>query len=618
MMVRSLIPAAALALAFGGSAAALPIVPSTDTALPLIFAQTEDLEARLRAAEERVAEAEEALRQAEEELDEVNRTGGDLDAAQDDVDAARVELEAAVVDLRIAEEALQAAEQAAAEEEPVEELAEPEPEPEPEQLAEPEPEPEPEQLAEPEIEPEPEPEELAEPEAPTLEPEVAEPEPEIEAERLAEPEPEPEPEQLAEPEPQPEPEPQELAEPEAPAAEPDVAEPETAPIETQEAQPDEREPAPREGRPSLRERIERAEEPAAEPAPADEPRALTETEPAVDESPVERQERRARRDRQSLQERAEERERTGRERPEAERVERQRPDGAAPGYASELPDDAQVLRREAGRVIIRRGDQEIVRKDETERMRRFSREVRTERIENNWTRTVAVRRGVQVITVWDEYGDIVERVRVYPDGRRVVMIDTRELRRERGPRVHLDIELPPLTVTIPRERYIVETRRASRADIYAALTAPPVEVPPRVFTLQEVRENERVRDMVPRIDVDTITFEFDSAAIPADQLDALDMIGQAMEEVLDESPEEIFLIEGHTDAVGSELYNLALSDRRAESVAFALSEYFDIPPENLETQGYGEQFLKIPTQEAERENRRVTIRRVTPLVGAAR
>jgi outer membrane protein OmpA-like peptidoglycan-associated protein len=124
--------------------------------------------------------------------------------------------------------------------------------------------------------------------------------------------------------------------------------------------------------------------------------------------------------------------------------------------------------------------------------------------------------------------------------------------------------------------------------------------------------------MVPRIDVDTITFEFDSAAIPPDQLDALDMIGQAMEEVLDESPEEIFLIEGHTDAVGSELYNLALSDRRAESVAFALSEYFDIPPENLETQGYGEQFLKIPTQEAERENRRVTIRRVTPLVGAAR
>jgi outer membrane protein OmpA-like peptidoglycan-associated protein len=617
MIVRSLIPAAALALAFGGSAAALPIVPSTDTALPLILAQTEDLEVRLRAAEERVAEAEEALRQAEEELDEVNRTGGDLDAAQDDVDAARVELEAAVVDLRIAEEALRAAE-AAAEEEPVEELAEPEAEPEPEQLAEPEPE------------PEPEPEELAEPEAPTLEPQVAEPEPEIEAERLAEPELEPEPEQLAEPEPQPEPEPQELAEPEAPAAEPDIAEPEaeptpeelaepeTAPAETQEAQPDEREPAPREGRPSLRERIERAEEPAAEPAPADEPRALTETEPAVDESPVERQERRARRDRQSLQERAEERERTGRERPEAERVERQRPDGAAPGYASELPDDAQVLRREAGRVIIRRGDQEIVRKDETERMRRFSREVRTERIENNWTRTVAVRRGVQVITVWDEYGDIVERVRVYPDGRRVVMIDTRELRRERGPRVRLDIELPPLTVTIPRERYIVETRRASRADIYAALTAPPVEEPPRVFTLQEVRENERVRDMVPRIDVDTITFEFDSAAIPADQLDALDMIGQAMEEVLDESPEEIFLIEGHTDAVGSELYNLALSDRRAESVAFALSEYFDIPPENLETQGYGEQFLKIPTQEAERENRRVTIRRVTPLVGAAR
>jgi outer membrane protein OmpA-like peptidoglycan-associated protein len=32
------------------------------------------------------------------------------------------------------------------------------------------------------------------------------------------------------------------------------------------------------------------------------------------------------------------------------------------------------------------------------------------------------------------------------------------------------------------------------------------------------------------------------------------------------------------------------------------------------TQGYGKQFLKIPTQEPERENRRVTIRRITPLI----
>ena len=41
---------------------------------------------------------------------------------------------------------------------------------------------------------------------------------------------------------------------------------------------------------------------------------------------------------------------------------------------------------------------------------------------------------------------------------------------------------------------------------------------------------------------------------------------------------------------------------------------FGVPPENLVTQGYGERFLKIRTDGPEQENRRVTIRRVTPLV----
>ena len=39
-----------------------------------------------------------------------------------------------------------------------------------------------------------------------------------------------------------------------------------------------------------------------------------------------------------------------------------------------------------------------------------------------------------------------------------------------------------------------------------------------------------------------------------------------------------------------------------------------IPPENLATQGYGERYLKVNTDGPNQENRRVTIRRVTPLV----
>jgi outer membrane protein OmpA-like peptidoglycan-associated protein len=56
------------------------------------------------------------------------------------------------------------------------------------------------------------------------------------------------------------------------------------------------------------------------------------------------------------------------------------------------------------------------------------------------------------------------------------------------------------------------------------------------------------------------------------------------------------------------------SDRRAETVATLLTEMFGVPAENLTTQGYGEQDLKINTQEPEHQNRRVTIRRITPLL----
>ena len=74
------------------------------------------------------------------------------------------------------------------------------------------------------------------------------------------------------------------------------------------------------------------------------------------------------------------------------------------------------------------------------------------------------------------------------------------------------------------------------------------------------------------------------------------------------------MIEGHTDAIGNDVDNLSLSDRRAESVAVILTNAYQIPPENLVTQGYGAQHLKIPTDGPSRENRRVTARRITPLL----
>jgi len=84
-------------------------------------------------------------------------------------------------------------------------------------------------------------------------------------------------------------------------------------------------------------------------------------------------------------------------------------------------------------------------------------------------------------------------------------------------------------------------------------------------------------------------------------------IGKSFLLAIQRNPREVFLIEGHTDAVGSDVDNLSLSDRRAEAVAQVLTEH-------LTSQGYGEQYLKVPTQGPERLNRRVTLRNITPLL----
>jgi outer membrane protein OmpA-like peptidoglycan-associated protein len=90
-----------------------------------------------------------------------------------------------------------------------------------------------------------------------------------------------------------------------------------------------------------------------------------------------------------------------------------------------------------------------------------------------------------------------------------------------------------------------------------------------------------------------------------------------IERVLKKYPREVFLIEGHTDAVGSDAYNLKLSKARAEAVKKALTSFYIIPAKNLKTVGLGERYLKIPTADQEAENRRVSLSRATAAIGQA-
>jgi OmpA-OmpF porin, OOP family len=116
-----------------------------------------------------------------------------------------------------------------------------------------------------------------------------------------------------------------------------------------------------------------------------------------------------------------------------------------------------------------------------------------------------------------------------------------------------------------------------------------------------------------RVDLD-VNFDTGSWQLSPEQVDRLAAIAEGINRAIEKNPQEMFLVEGHTDAVGADVDNLSLSDRRAESVAVALTEQFQVPPENLVTQGYGEQYLKVPAQGPEEANRRVAVRRITPLI----
>lgn len=169
-------------------------------------------------------------------------------------------------------------------------------------------------------------------------------------------------------------------------------------------------------------------------------------------------------------------------------------------------------------------------------------------------------------------------------------------------------------ILIPREKYIVEYDGASADDVYEALSAPPIEELDREYSLEEIRSSPHLRDRMRRVDLDVINFEFGSWEVSPDQYARLEWVANAINRVLERNPDEIFFIEGHTDAVGSDEDNLSLSDRRAEAVATVLSEQFEVPPENLVTQGYGEEFLKVQSEGPERISRRVAVRRITPLM----
>ena len=138
--------------------------------------------------------------------------------------------------------------------------------------------------------------------------------------------------------------------------------------------------------------------------------------------------------------------------------------------------------------------------------------------------------------------------------------------------------------------------------------------PQRRVSVQEFKRSPELRRAAPSIDIQSINFAFGSAEIPYSQYDKLERIADALTRMYDRNRHARVLLEGHTDAVGSDYSNQILSERRAASLKHVLVMEFDVPARMLDTVGYGEAYLLVPTPNENWKNRRVTLRNMSEFV----
>jgi len=105
-----------------------------------------------------------------------------------------------------------------------------------------------------------------------------------------------------------------------------------------------------------------------------------------------------------------------------------------------------------------------------------------------------------------------------------------------------------------------------------------------------------------RIVLRGVHFDFDKSDIRTDSRPVLDEAA----EVLRDNPRVRIAVEGHTDALGADLYNEKLSVRRAEAVFRYLVNH-GVTPERMEVVGYGK---TRPVADNESESGRAQNRRV--------
>lgn len=100
-----------------------------------------------------------------------------------------------------------------------------------------------------------------------------------------------------------------------------------------------------------------------------------------------------------------------------------------------------------------------------------------------------------------------------------------------------------------------------------------------------------------------VNFDFDRSEVKEQYLPEIESVARFMEQY----PDRVVELEGHTDSRGTDAYNLGLSQRRAEAVMAELVGRFGISPSRVSAKGFGESqpIESNDSAQGRAENRRV-------------
>lgn len=144
-----------------------------------------------------------------------------------------------------------------------------------------------------------------------------------------------------------------------------------------------------------------------------------------------------------------------------------------------------------------------------------------------------------------------------------------------------------------------KTQLASAPELVPATEIVPTSlvVPPALVVVPVAARTQRYCSILD------IQFEIDQGEIQREEKEKLAVVGTFMTKYADTTA----VIEGHSDDVGTDEYNMELSRQRAASVVSYLEDALHIAPSRLSAVGYGKSrpVADNATQEGKRMNRRI-------------